>query len=216
MSAKKRPAFLICFILLLAAVIGVESGLKSIIGHATISPPLSIICLALLAAFFSWQQVLFATPFFALVSFALIHDVAVFPSVRAFSVIIGGGLAGWIAFQRGQATRRSTEIALILQNLPVAWILSDASGNITHASQNALSTLTSLTSGTIIGSSYFSFFSPSEGKGVFIQKYLDAFALNSPPITLNLSLSKHSIKPVRATLSCVHLSQGPLLLTVFG
>jgi len=216
MSAKKSPVFLFFFIFLLAAVVVAEKSIELVAGPLTLSPPLSIICLALLAAFFSYRQVLFATPFFAFISFFLIDGVAVFPSVRAFSVLVGGGLAAWVAFQRDQSSRRSVEIALILQGLPVPWVLSDGSGNITHASHNALDSLSALSSGTIIGCSYFTFFSPTEGKGLFIQKYLDAFSQISPSTTLNIALRKNSPNTIRATLSCIHLPQGPLLLTVFG
>lgn len=216
MSAKSPSFFFIVLISFLVSVYAVEISVENFAGHhSTISPPLSVICLALMACFFSWRQVLFATPFFALTSYYLLNGIALFPSMRAVSVLLGGALAAWIAFQREQGIRRSSEISIILQNLPVPWVLSDASGNICLASSEALTILCSSSLSDIIGSSYFSFFSPMDGKGVFIQRYLDVLSHNSSPITLDLTLSRNSSQIVHATLSRIHLPQGPRLLTVF-
>ena len=215
MKSKINLNFLVFFTLFLASVVGGEMSVAHFFRHSTISPPLSMLYLALLAAFFSWRQVMIATPFFVLTSYLLIDGVALFPSVRAFSVLVAGGLAAWIACQRERGDRRSAEISAILDSLPIPWVLSDSTGNITLANKDALVVLSQSSLSTVIGTSYFSFFSPAEGKGVFIQKYLDIFMYDSPPLTMSLLLANTSPVAIHATLSRIHLPQGVFLLTAF-
>ena len=215
MKSKTNLSFLVFLTLSLASVVGAEVGIAHFFQHSTISPPLSMLYLALLASFFSWRKVIFATPFFVLTSYLLIDGVALFPSVRAFSVLVAGGLSALIAFQREQGIRRSAEFSTILDNLPVPWVLSDSTGNIALANKDALAVLSQPSLSSVIGASYFSFFSPAEGKGVFIQKYLDIFMSDSSPSHMSLLLANTPPITIHATLSRIHLPHGVFLLTAF-
>ena len=214
MHSGKKTLFFISLAVSLAVIWVIEAGVGQLLGKLTLSPPLSIISLGLFAAFFSWRQVLFATPFYAVLSYYLILGTAVFPGVRSSSILISGLLAAWVASQRSRILKHSEELDAILRTLPVPWILSDGSGNITRISEKARVLMAS-SSEDIIGASYFSFLSPSEGKGEFIRNYLSAFDDSVPPSRIKITFSKSPHTQAWATLFALECSEGRRLLTVF-
>ena len=214
MIFRSKLPFLPILVLTLLGVALLEQGITLAFGDLTLAPLLSIISLWILASFFSWRKVALATPVFALLSYFLILGTAYFPSVRAASVVIAGGLAAWTARQRERIHAHAHEVELILQALPTPWILSDDNGNITRLSPSAVS-LFSIKSGDALETSYFAFFHPAEGKGQFIRKYLEAFE-SAAPGRLVLSLAKDPLQKVSAQFFRLDCEEGRRLLTVFG
>jgi len=215
MNPSKKATFLAFLLLALAAVWGTEKGVALLFHNLTLSPLLSFGCLGLFAVFFTARQVLFATPFFALVTYWLIHGTAVFPGIRAMSVLMGGLIASWASSQRIQILHHSQEMETILQTLPVPWILSDGSGNITRTSAKALSLL-GLPLKDMLQESFFSLLSPAEGKGAFIRNYLDVYDSVSEPIKIKVFFAKSPETQMFATISPVEFPEGKRLLTVFN
>lgn len=215
LSPIKQPPFFLCLAILLTLVVGAEQGITYVIGDLTLAPLLSIIAMGLLAVFFTWKQVLFASPFFVVTSYYLILGTAKFPVIRAMSVFFAGALAAWAARQRQQIENHSKEVEQVLQALSVPWILSDSVGNITRVSDQAAS-LVSLPVHTIVGTSFFSFFSPLSGKGEFIRRYLDAFEAKALPGKMSLTVSGASTQNLRVTasFSIMEIEDGQRLLTV--
>lgn len=213
-SLSKKRLFFPWLALSILGVVGIEHITTLIFGDLTLAPPLSIVCLCILAIFFSWRQVLFAGPIFALVTYYLILGTAYYPAVRAISVILAGVLAAWAARQKGLIESHAREVETILQTLPTPWIMSDHNGNITRLSNQAVS-LFGIASKDAVGTSYFAFFNPVSGKGEFIRKYLDAFESSSPS-QLALSLSKDPLQKVVANFFCLECDEGRRLLTVFS
>jgi PAS domain-containing protein len=213
MNFPKRIHFAIFFLLSLASVWGIERGVALLFQNLTLSPLISFACLGLLAIFFSPRQILFATPFFALLTYSLIDGAAVFPEIRATSVVMAGVLASWASSQRIRILHHSQELDTILQSLPVPWILSDGSGVITRASAKALSLL-ALPQKDVIHSSYFSLLSPAEGKGAFIRNYLDVFDSVADPVKIKVSFTNAPHIQMVAMISPVEFPEGKRLLTV--
>ena len=207
------PYFLVLAISL-SAVWLIDQGVTRLTEDFTLSPPLSIIALGLLAFFFSWRQVLLAAPCFAFLSYFLVLETARFPVVRSASVGIAGILAAWAAAQRGRIFNHSMEVETILGTLPVPWILSDESGNITRISDKAL-LLVSSPAESVVGVSYFSFLSPAEGKGEFIRKYLDSFSSARLPTKTKVVFTASQDTPRTATFFSLDFAEGKRLLTVF-
>lgn len=215
MNLFKQPPFFLSLVGILAGVVAIEQATTFTVGDLTLAPPLSIIGLGLMAVFFNWKQVLFSTPLFVITSYYLILGSAHFPIIRALSVLLAGILAAWAARQRQQIENPSREINQVLEALSVPWILSDSIGNITRVSQEA-ALLISLPADTIIGTSFFSFFTPTKGKGEFIRMYLDAFETPALPAKASLAISRadtQSIK-VNANFSRLDCADGLRLLTV--
>ena len=213
MNFPKRTHFAIFLLLSLATVWGIEHGVALLFQNLTLSPLISFACLGLLAIFFSPRQILFATPFFALLTYSLINGTAVFPEIRATSVVMAGVLASWASSQRIRILHHSEEMDTILQSLPVPWILSDGSGVITRASAKALSLL-ALTQKDVIHSSSFSLLSPTEGKGAFIRNYLDVFDSVADPVKIKVSFRNTPHIQMIAMISPVEFPEGKRLLTV--
>ena len=195
----------------LLCVAGLDQGITAILGDLTLAPPLSIIALGVFAALFSWKEVLVAVPFFAALSYFLVLDLARFPAVRAISVFLAGILAMWAAYQRVKLVLHAREVEAILKNIALPWILSDESGNVSQISPRALELL-SLDASLILGLSYFYIFSPMEGKGELIRRYLDLFHPQAIPIQVSLA-SKTSARTYRATLSPLEFPGGKRVLT---
>jgi PAS domain-containing protein len=214
-NPSKTSTFLAFLFLALAAVWGVEAGVTLLFQNLTLSPLLSFICLGLFAAFFTARQVLFAAPFFALLTYWLILGTAVFPGIRAMSVLMAGLLASWASSQRVRILHHSQEIETILQTLPVPWILSDGSGNITRTSAKALSLLC-LPLKDVIHASFFSLLSPTEGKGAFIRNYLNVFDSIAEPLKIKVSFAKSPEIQMFATISPIEFREGRRLLTVLN
>lgn len=215
MNLFKQPPFFISLVGILTGVVAIEQVTTFTVGDLTLAPLLSIIGLGLMAVFFNWKQVLFTTPLFVITSYYLILGSAHFPIIRALSVLLAGILAAWAARQRDRIENHSREINQVLEALSVPWILSDSIGNITRVSQEA-ALLISLPADTIIGTSFFSFFTPTKGKGEFIRMYLDAFETPALPAKASLAISRadtQSIK-VKANFSRLDCADGLRLLTV--
>ena len=196
----------------LLCVAVIEQGITVILGELTLAPPLSIIALGLFAAFYSWREVMVAIPLFAALSYFLILDSARFPTIRAISVFLAGILAMWAAYQRVKLVLHAREVEAILKNIGLPWILSDESGNVSQISPRAQELL-SLDASLILGLSYFSIFSPMEGKGELIRRYLDLFAPQAVPIHVSLA-SKTSDRRFRAALSPLEFPGGKRVLTI--
>ena len=214
MNPSKTSTFLAFLFLALATVWGVEAGVTLLFQNLTLSPLLSFICLGLFATFFTARQLLFAAPFFALLTYWLI-GTAVFPGIRAMSVLMAGLLASWGSSQRVRILHHSQEIETILQTLPVPWILSDGSGNITRTSAKALSLLC-LPLKDVIHASFFSLLSPTEGKGAFIRNYLNVFDSIAEPLKIKVSFAKSPEIQMFATISPIEFREGRRLLTVLN
>ena len=213
-SESRLRIYFVWLAVSLLLVAGLEQGCTFLFGDLTLAPPLSIIALGVLAAFFSWRKVLFAIPFFASISYVLILDTARFPLVRAVSVLLAGILASWAAYQRVKIVLHAREIEAILKNLGLPWILSDESGNVSQISPQALALL-SLKESSVLGLSYFSIFSPTEGKGELIRRYLDLFQTQAVPIHVSLA-SKTSEQMFRATLAPLEFPGAKRVLTTLG
>jgi len=209
---KPFPYFFVMAVSLLAVGL-LDQGVTWLTEDFTLSPPLSIIALGLLAFFFSWRQVLLAVPCFTILSYFLVLETARFPMVRAASVGVAGVLAAWAAAQRGRIVRHSVEVETILKTLPVPWILSDESGNITRISDKACLLVSSPVE-NLVGASYFSFLSPAEGKGEFIRKYLDAFSSASLPVKTKVVFASSQATQRSATFFSLDFAEGKRLLTV--
>jgi PAS domain-containing protein len=213
MNSSKRTSFAVFLLLSLASVWGIEYGVAVLFQNLTLSPLISFACLGLLAIFFSPRQILLATPLFALLTYSLVRGAAVFPEIRATSVLMAGVLASWASSQRIRILNRSQEMDTILQSLPVPWILSDGSGVITRASTKAL-TLLALPQKDLIHSSYFALLSPTEGKGAFIRNYLDVFDSVADPVKIKVSFTNAPRIQMVAMISPVEFPEGKRLLTV--
>jgi len=214
MILKKPLPYFLVLAISLSAVWLVDQGVIWLAEDFTLSPPFSIMALGLLAFFFSWRQVLLAAPCFAILSYFLVLETARFPVVRSASVGIAGALAAWAAAQRGRIINHSMEVETILRTLPVPWILSDESGNITRISDKALH-LVSSPAENVVGVSYFSFLSPAEGKGEFIRRYLDAFNSASLPTKTKVVFAASQDTRRTATFFSLDFAEGKRLLTFF-
>jgi len=212
MILKKPLPYFLVLAISLSAVWLIDQGVTWLAEDFTLSPPFSIMALGLLAFFFSWRQVLLAAPCFAILSYFLVLETARFPVVRSASVGIAGALAAWAAAQRGRIINHSMEVETILRTLPVPWILSDESGNITRISDKALH-LVSSPAENVVGVSYFSFLSPAEGKGEFIRRYLDAFNSASLPIKTKVVFAASQDTRRTATFFSLDFAEGKRLLT---
>jgi len=214
MILKKPLPYFLVLAISLSAVWLIDQGVTWLAEDFTLSPPFSIMALGLLAFFFSWRQVLLAAPCFAILSYFLVLETARFPVVRSASVGIAGALAAWAAAQRGRIINHSMEVDTILRTLPVPWILSDESGNITRISDKALH-LVSSPAENVVGVSYFSFLSPAEGKGEFIRRYLDAFNSASLPIKTKVVFAASQDTRRTVTFFSLDFAEGKRLLTFF-
>jgi len=214
MILKKPLPYFLVLAISLSAVWLIDQGVTWLAKDFTLSPPFSIMALGLLAFFFSWRQVLLAAPCFAFLSYFLVLETARFPVVRSASVGIAGALAAWAAAQRGRIINHSMEVDTILRTLPVPWILSDESGNITRISDKALH-LVSSPAENVVGVSYFSFLSPAEGKGEFIRRYLDAFNSASLPIETKVVFAASQDTRRTVTFFSLDFAEGKRLLTFF-
>lgn len=214
MILKKPLPYFLVLAISLSAVWLIDQGVTWLAEDFTLSPPFSIMALGLLAFFFSWRQVLLAGPCFAILSYFLVLETARFPVVRSVSVGIAGALAAWAAAQRGRILNHSMEVETILRTLPVPWILSDESGNITRISDKALH-LVSSPAANVVGASYFSFLSPAEGKGEFIRRYLDAFNSASLPTKTKVVFAASQDTRRTATFFSLDFAEGKRLLTFF-
>lgn len=211
MSRLYHLRFLLILLALLGSVAGVESLVTRCFGDQTLSPLLSLIALAILAYFFSPRQVLFALPFFALLSYLMIMDASIYPLVRSCTVLTGGGVAFWAARQRSRLSSQIEEIEGVLRNLPTPWILSDSAGIITRASVKRLNLPGAFLDP--VGTSFFSFFSfPS--KKDFIDLYIRSFE-HLDPMPLAELTPTQSTKSYRVIFSFLSLREGRLLLSVF-
>ena len=215
MNLFKKPPYFLLLAGILAGVVAIEQVTTLAVGDLTLAPLLSIIGLGLMAVFFNWKQVLFSIPFFVITSYYLILGTSFFPTVRALSVLLAGILAAWAARQRERIENHSREINQVLEALSVPWILSDSTGNITRVSHEA-ALLISLPADTIIGTSFFSFFTPTKGKGEFIRMYLDAFETSALPAKASLAISMADTQSVKveANFSRLDCADGLRLLTV--
>lgn len=214
MILKKPLRHFVVLSVSLSGVWLIDQFITRISGDYTLSPLLSIMCLGILASIFSCRQVLLATPCFAFLSYFLILETAKFPVVRSTSVLIAGGLAAWAAAQRVRIVKHSQEVETILQALPVPWILSDESGNVTRMSEKAR-LLAAPNQESVVGSSYFSLLTPVEGKGVYIRRYLDAFTSIPTPLKTKVFFTASPDSAWSATFFALDFAEGKRLLTVF-
>ena len=211
---ENATKYIIWLVILLLTVFGLDKACSILFGELTLAPPLAIIALGILAAFFSWRKVLCAVPLFMGLSYLLVMDFARFPVIRSVSVGLAGVLAIWAAFQRSKLVVHAGEVEAILEKLPLPWVLSDEFGNINQISPKALQML-SLDSSLIVGTSYFSIFTPQEDKGELIRRYLDLFSVTVKPISTRLSSSPDHKKKFKATLAPLEVPGGKRILTTF-
>ena len=115
---NSTPKYIIWLVILLLMVFGLDKACSILFGELTLAPPLAIIALGILAAFFSWRKVLCAVPLFMWISYFLVMDVARFPVIRSVSVGLAGVLASWAAFQRSKLVVHAGEVEAILEQLP--------------------------------------------------------------------------------------------------
>jgi len=212
-NQKNKGKYLFVLLATLLAVLALDRAMTYSYGSLTLAPPLAIISLGILAALFSWKEVLFAVPLFVALSYHLVEDVARFPGVRATSVGLAGVLAAWAAWQRHKVVQQAGEFGAVLENLPFPWVLSDESGNVNQISPKALELL-SLDSTSAVGISYFSVFAPREGKGDLIRKYLDLFSGSAKPFQVTLSSSRVPGKKIKVRLTPLQVTNGKRILTL--
>jgi len=212
-NQKNKGKYLFVLLATILAVLALDRAISYSFGSLTLAPPLAIIGLGILAALFSWRKVLVAVPIFCVLSYLLIVGDAKYPEVRALSVGLAGVLAAWAAFQRNKLVVQAGEVGAVLENLPLPWVLSDEFGNINQISPRALQ-LVSLEDSSIVGTSYFSIFTPREEKGELIRKYLDLFGASAKPFPVTLSSSRAPGKKFKARLAALEVPNGKRILTL--
>jgi PAS domain-containing protein len=135
--------------------------------------------------------------------------------VRGATLMIGGTIAVLLSMHRIKLRSRHREVLSVLQKLPVPVIVSDNSGSVIFANDEAALLLqTSLSE--IIGFSYFAFFVGEYQKGRAVQSYLKL--LDSPsadPQEMEITLRNQPGQPLNATLVPLEVDGSKLLVTLF-
>jgi PAS domain-containing protein len=202
-------------LLFLGLVVGIESGATYFFGHQTLAPLLSILSLSILAFYCSSRLLILSTPLFMLLSYLLIQEHSAYPLVRTFTVLLGGILAVWVSSSRQKLQRQQSEIEIIVNLMPIPWLLADASGNLLRIGPE-LQKLLGSSHSKLINTSFFSLFSAAQNRGEFIRLFLDTSDNSVTHSGLNLTLANPPHTRFVAVLSSLPSPSGHTVLIILN
>jgi|GEM_PF-945798 PAS domain S-box-containing protein len=131
--------------------------------------------------------------------------------IRAFTFFCVGIFASTFSYLLNKHRKSLEELHEIISRFPDPIVISDLSGTIINCNNKVVEKL-GISKKTLIGNSYFDYFSSPDLKGRTIAKYLRFFDGDTREVELKLSLGNHSY--VGETL-ILESSGNKLLLTVF-
>jgi len=220
MNTKFSPSSIIWLrrslpLLFLGLVVGIESGATYLFGPQTLAPLLSILSLSILAFYCSSRLLLITTPLFMILTYLLIQDHSPYPLVRTFTVFLGGILAVWVSSSRNKLQRQQSEIEIIVNLMPIPWLLADASGNLLRIGPE-LQKILGPSHSNLINTSFFALFSTVQNRGEFIRLFLETADNSVTHSGLNLTLANPPHTRFVAVLSSLPSSGGHSVLIILN
>ena len=131
--------------------------------------------------------------------------------IRAFTFFCVGIFATTFSYLLNKHRKSLTEMEEIITRFPKPIVISDLSGSIVNCNNKVVEQL-GISKETLLGLSYFDYFSPQDYKGGTIAKYLVLFEGHAKVSEFKLSLGKQSYLGETLILES---SGKRLLLTVF-
>ena len=194
--------------------------------NATITPVCSFLILALLAFTLAPVPMIFWSCAYTFAAIFVIYNPDIFRpglpnhtlihEIRTVTSILGGVLAVLLCFNRLKISQQSEQLALLVSEIPVPFVLSDGNGEIVLMNKRAAELL-GVADRATAGDSYFSLLTDINRKGDCIQRYLEIFdAKTEREVVIELKPQHNPGAVLQGTLVRAEGDVGRYLITMIS
>lgn len=191
---------------------------------ATVAPVCNFLAMGFLALYLRPRLMIFWACCFVVSSLFMLYtpafsqqapfDKKLTAETRSLGAIAGAVVAISLCANRWKASRSYSQLATLMKNMPVPFVLSDKNGTLLYISE-AAGKLMELSPKEAVGQSYFALLFHLSEKGAAIQRYVMLLDSQDTKVSsIELKLLNCPEKSWRGTLMPVDLQTGKCLITV--